>query len=100
MPFIKQALTWWNGRLRILGMARSQERGVARIVWEIEAMKPPDRVVALHTRRPERAKELAAELAQATGVPLEETSIRETGVLLSTHGGPGSLAATGLRSQR
>ena len=106
MPILKQALrflrikpllTWRDGRLQILGLARSFERGVGRIRDEIGAMIPLERAAVFHTRRPDRAQELAGELAQMSGIPPGEIHARETGAVLSAHGGPGLLAVIGVR---
>ena len=96
---IKPVLAWKDGQLQILGMARSFERGVDRMLQEIRAMGPLERVAAFHTRLPERAQKLAAELAQITGIPLGQIPARETGAALSAHGGPGLVAAMGVRKR-
>ena len=106
MPILKQALrflrikpvlTWRDGRLQILGTARSFERGVGRVRDEIRAVAPLERTAVFHTRRPDRAQELAGELAEMSGIPLGEIQVRETGAVLSAHGGPGLVAVIGVR---
>jgi len=96
---VKPMLTWDDGRLKLSGLARSYERGISRIVQEIKALKPLEKIGVLHTRRPQRARELAAKLARVTGLLEEKISVCETGVILSTHGGPGVVAAIGLQSK-
>ena len=94
---IKPLLTMEDGELKLLGVARSFQRGIKRLRREIVAAGPYEKLSVIHIRRPEVAKRVAQQLAQELEYPLDEITIGETGTVLSCQGGPGVVAAIGLR---
>jgi DegV family protein with EDD domain len=94
---IKPVLTMEDGELKLLGVARSFQRGIQRLRREAIAAGPYDKLSVIHIRRPEMAEIVAQQLAQELKHPLDEIRIAETGTVLSCQGGPGVVAAIGLR---
>ena len=90
---IKPILTIKEGELGLLGTANSFKRGMLRIYREIDAVAPCSRVAVLHTHNPEVAKDFAASVAKRAGIAVEDIPIDEIGAAVSTHGGPGLVAA-------
>lgn len=88
---IKPLLSLVDGELKLLGAARSYEKGLQRLLDEAKALAPFEVAGVLHARRPEAAADLAQRLAQATGFPRQSITVAETGSVLSSHGGPGVL---------
>lgn len=85
---IKPILSVEDGRLSLHGLARSYERGLAKLRQEAVALAPVERLAVGHIRSPELAEKTAKILAQRMNFPLEEIRLVEAGPLLSTHGGP------------
>ncbi|MBC8248250.1 MAG: DegV family protein [Anaerolineales bacterium] len=52
---------------------------------------PAETVGVAHIACEEEAKELVTEISLQTGFPEEEILLAETGMVLATHGGPGTL---------
>jgi DegV family protein with EDD domain len=78
-----------EGQLRLLGAARSFQRGLRRVLNLVEGLGPPEDLAVVHTRRQETAEEVADRLAERTGFSRERIWVRETGPVLSCHAGVG-----------
>jgi DegV family protein with EDD domain len=86
---IKTIINVVDGELRLLGAARSFQRGLRRILSLVERLGPLEHLAVVHTRRQEIAEEMADWLAERTGFPRKRIWVRETGVVLACHGGTG-----------
>jgi DegV family protein with EDD domain len=86
---IKLIVNLVEGRLRLLGAARSFKSGLRRVVNSIERMGPLEYLAVAHARRGEVAAKTADQLAERTRFPRERIWVRETGVVLATHAGRG-----------
>lgn len=93
---IKPLLTMREGEVRLLGAVNSLTRGVLRIEREVLALGALERLSVIHIRSRERAVALAQSLAEKLLPERIEIPITEAGVALSTHGGPGCVAAIAL----
>ena len=85
---IKPVINVVEGQVRLMSAARSFDGGMRRIVKQIEQLGPLEHLAVAHTRRKDKAEEIANQLAERLGFPREEIWVRETGAVLSTHGGP------------
>lgn len=85
---IKPLLTVDDGRLGLHGLARSYERGLAKLRQQVLQLAPVERLAVGHIRSPKLAVETALNLSSQLGFPLEQIRVIEAGPLLSTHGGP------------
>ena len=64
---LKAMITFVEGELKLLGVARSYHKGLERMKQEMLRLMPLERLAVLHTRRPDVAQRLADELADAGG---------------------------------
>jgi DegV family protein with EDD domain len=85
---IKPILNVVDGRLGLHGLARSYERGLAKLRQQVLELAPVERLAVGHIRCPDLADETARLLARRLDYPLDRIRIVEAGPLLSTHGGP------------
>ncbi len=86
---IKPVINIVEGQLRLLGAARSFQRGLRRILSLVERLGPLEHLAVVHTRRLETAQEMAGRLAERTGFPRERIWVEETGAALASHAGTG-----------
>ncbi len=90
---LKPIMNLPDGEAKLLGIARSYQKGVERIKEEILRLAPLEKLFVMHTRRPEIAQQLAGELAQVTHIPREEICVGEIGAVVACHTGEGLMAA-------
>jgi len=90
---IKPLLIVVEGELKLLGAARSRQKSIERIREEITKRSPAEMLVMVHTRSGPDATSLAHTLAEQLGFPFESIMIGEAGPALSSHAGPGVVAA-------
>ncbi len=88
-----------EGRLSLVGPARGRRGAIKRLVQDISAAGPAERLAVAHSRVPEEAAALADELAQALNFPRSEVLIVEIGSVLIAHAGHGLLGAGSIRSE-
>jgi len=86
---IKPIINMVDGQLRLLGAARSFQRGLRRVLSLVERLGPLEHLAVAHTRRQETAEEVAGRLAERTGFPRERIWVGETGAALACHAGKG-----------
>jgi DegV family protein with EDD domain len=86
---IKPILTFKEGELGLMGTATSFRRGTMRLLRDVDALGPAERLAVMHTRVPEEAAKFAARLSKRTCIPVEQIPITEIGAAVSIHGGPG-----------
>ena len=94
---IKPILTMTEGELKLMGVARSAHSGLRRLRQDALGAGPFEKLSVVHIRRPEAARKLADQLSQQLEPPPEELRVAETGTVLSCQGGPGVVAAIGIR---
>lgn len=86
---IKPIINVVEGRLRLLGAARSFRGGLRRVSKLVEGLGALEHLAVVHARVPEKAGEMADWLAEHTGFSRERIWLRETGAALSSHAGAG-----------
>jgi len=89
---IKLIVNLVEGWLRPLGVARSFESGLRRVLDLVERMGRLEHLAVVHTRRQRMAEEMASRLAERIRFPHERIWVRETGSVIATHAGPGVVA--------
>ncbi|HIQ06582.1 MAG TPA: DegV family EDD domain-containing protein [Anaerolineae bacterium] len=97
---LKPVLTVQDGRVQLLGVARSFRHGVDRIVAELTALAPWEGLTVMHTRRPAVATALTNRLCARGHFDPGQRWLAEIGPALATHVGPGAVGAGILMSSR
>lgn len=90
---IKPLIGVVDGQLKPLAAARSREKSWRHIVQELSKHLPAEAVIVAHTRLASEAPGFARTLAEQLNFPLDQIAIAETGAILSSHAGPGVMAA-------
>ena len=90
---IKPVLEVVDGQLKLLGAARSHEKGMQRIQEEVARHGPAEMLIVAHTRLSNEVSDFASTLARRLDFPLAKVIITEAGPVLSSHAGPGVMAA-------
>jgi DegV family protein with EDD domain len=93
---IKPIINLVRGQLRLMGAARSFRGGLRRVLAVVEQLGPLEQLAVIHTRRQEMAEEVADRLAEHIGFLRERIWVRETGTVLSAHGGAGLIGVLAL----
>ncbi|NPV87145.1 MAG: DegV family protein [Anaerolineae bacterium] len=88
---IRPVLTLVNGQLTLLEKPRGRNASKQRLLELALQNFPAEAVLVGHVDCEEEAREIAASLAQQSGMPLENIPFVETGMAIATHGGPGTL---------
>jgi len=86
---IKPIINVVDGQLRLLGVSRSFQGGLKRVLNLVERLGPLEHLAVVHTRRQETAEEMADRLAERIGFPRERIWLRETVAVLASHAGKG-----------
>ena len=86
---IKPLINLVDGQLRLLGVTRSFQGGLRRVLSLVEQLGLLKYLAVVHTRRQEMAEDIADRLAKCTDFPREHIWVRETGAALASHAGPG-----------
>lgn len=86
---LRPMLNMVDGELKLVGTARSPDRGLERLQEEVAALTPIEEMTVIHTRVPEKAAAFADVLADITGFPRGQIPIVELGSVISAHAGPG-----------
>jgi DegV family protein with EDD domain len=95
---IKPIINLVDGEIRLLGVARSYQKGIERLKAEVQRLGPLEYLAVMHTRRQEVAERLADELAKLLHIPREQIAVGEAGVALSAQGGEGIVATIGVQA--
>jgi DegV family protein with EDD domain len=96
---IKIIINVVEGQLRLLGAARSFQGALRRVLPLVEHMRPLEHLAVVHARNREMAEQVREELAQRIGYPEERIWLRETGLALATHAGPGVVGVLAVPQQ-
>ena len=90
---IKVLLKLVDGQLELLGVARSRKKSMQRIQQEVMRYAPAEMLIVAHTRRGDEVTGFARALAEQLNFPFEQVLLGEAGPILSSHAGPGVMAA-------
>ncbi|MFO7743580.1 MAG: DegV family protein [Anaerolineae bacterium] len=93
---IKPIVGFDEGRLQLMGVARSFRRALGRVADMMEGAGPLEYLGVAHTRSTERAEELADRLAERLGFPRESILVREAGAVVASHAGMGAMGVFAL----
>ncbi len=88
---IKPIVGFQDGRLQLLGIARSFRSALDRVLDMVEEVGALEHLGVVHARNREKALELADRLAERTGFPRGEILVREAGAVVSSHAGSGAV---------
>jgi len=95
---IKVTINVVEGRLRLLGAARSFKSGLRRVLNLVERLGPLEQLAVVHARNTETAEKVAGQLAERIRFPLARIRVQETGAVLATHAGPGVIGVLAVPS--
>ncbi len=88
---IRPILTLIDGELTLLDRPRGRKAAKQKMMDLAKGCFPAETVGVAHIAREEEAKALVSDFSLQTGYPEEEILLTETGMILATHGGPGTL---------
>ncbi len=88
---IRPILTLIDGELTLLDRPRGRKAAKQKLMELAKGCFPAETVGVAHIAREEEAKALVSDFSLQTGYPEEEILLTETGMILATHGGPGTL---------
>jgi len=88
---IRPILTLLDGELTLLEKPRGRKAAKQRLVELAKGCFPAETVGVAHIACEEEARELVPEIASQTHFSEEEILLAETGMVIATHGGPGTL---------
>ena len=89
-----------EGEIKLLGVARSYQKGLRRIMQEVTRLGPLEALAVMHIRCQAVAEHVADELARLTNVAREDIVVGEAGPVLACHAGRGVVAAIGLTARK
>lgn len=93
---IKPIVNFVEGRLQLVGIARSFRRAIERILDTMESLGPLERLAVVHARNAEIAERLADRLAERLGFSREQIMVGETGAVVASHAGAGAVGVFAL----
>ena len=88
---LRPILTLLDGELTLLEKPRGRKASKRKLIELARSRFPAETVGVAHIACEEEAKELIPEISLQTGFPEENILLAETGMVLATHGGPGTL---------
>lgn len=88
---IRPILTLLDGELTLLEKPRGRKAAKQRLIELAKGCFPAETVGVAHIACKEEARELVSEISLQTGFPEDEILLAETGMVIATHGGPGTL---------
>jgi len=94
---IKPIIGFIEGKLKLLGQARTFPAALTRLDRQVVALCPLKALAVLHTRRPYDAQLMAARLRESTGFQ-GQILVKEAEATLSSHAGPGVVGVVGVRA--
>lgn len=87
-----------EGHISLVGPARGRRGAIKRLLHDISAAGPAERLAVAHSRALDEAEALADELAAALNFPRDEILMVEIGSVLIAHAGQGLLGAGSIRA--
>jgi fatty acid-binding protein DegV len=88
---IRPILTPVDGELTLLEKPRGRKASKQNLIELAQGRFPAETVGVAHVACEEEARELVSEISSQTGFPEGKILLAETGMVLATHGGPGTL---------
>jgi DegV family protein with EDD domain len=88
---LRPILTVVDGELTLLEKPRGRKAAKRKLMELAKGRFPAETVGVAHIACEEEARGLVAEIASQTGFPAGKILLAETGMVLATHGGPGTL---------
>gem|GEM_PF-264426 len=88
---VKAIVNFVEGRVQLLGVARSFRRGVERVLDTVESLAPVEHLAVMHTQNVEAAEGLADRLAESLDFPRDRILVGETGSVVASHAGAGAV---------
>ena len=88
---IRPILTLVDGELTLLEKPRGRKTAKRKLIELARGRFPAETVGVAHIACEEEARELVSEISLQTGFPEEKILLAETGMVIATHGGPGTL---------
>lgn len=88
---IRPILTLLDGELTLLEKPRGRKAAKQKLIELAKGCFPAETVGVAHIACEEEARELVSEISLQTGFPEEKILLAETGMVIATHGGPGTL---------
>lgn len=88
-----------EGRISLVGPARGRRGAAKRLVQEVAAVGPVERLAVVHSRVPDEAAALADELAALLHFPRADVMIAEIGSPLIAHAGQDVLGVGSIRAE-
>ena len=88
---LRPILTVLDGELTLLEKPRGRKAAKRKLIELARGRFPAETVGVAHIACEEEAKELIPEIALQTGFPEDKILLAETGMVIATHGGPGTL---------
>jgi DegV family protein with EDD domain len=88
---IRPILTLVDGELTLLEKPRGRKAAKQRLIELAKGCFPAETVGVAHIACEEEARELVSDISLQTGFPEEEILLAEPGMVIATHGGPGTL---------
>ena len=88
---LRPILAVLDGELTLLEKPRGRKASKQKLIELARGRFPAETVGVAHIACEEEARELIPEIASQTGFPEEEILLAETGMVIATHGGPGTL---------
>jgi DegV family protein with EDD domain len=88
---IRPILTLVDGELTLLEKPRGRKAAKQKLIELAKDCFPTETVGVAHIACEEEARELVSETSLQTGFPEEKILLAETGMVIATHGGPGTL---------
>jgi DegV family protein with EDD domain len=88
---LRPILTLVDGELTLLERPRGRKASKQKLVELAKGYFPAETVGVAHIACEEEARELVSEISLQTGFPEEKILLAETGMVIATHGGPGTL---------
>jgi DegV family protein with EDD domain len=88
---LRPILTLLDGELTLLEKPRGRKAAKRKLIELAKGCFPAETVGVAHIACEEEARELVSEISLQTGFPEEKILLAETGMVIATHGGPGTL---------
>jgi DegV family protein with EDD domain len=89
---IRPILTLADGELTMLDRVRGREASKKRLLELVTGCLPAEQIGVAHIACEDEASDFVPLVADALGAPREDILFTETGMVIATHGGPGTLA--------
>lgn len=88
---IRPILTLQDGELTLVDKLRGRKAAKRRLLEMVRSCLPADILGVAHIVCESEARELVAEISSETGISEDSILLAETGMVIATHGGPGTL---------